>query len=428
MNILVTGSGGREHALAWKIAQSPLLDRLYIAPGNGGTKDSATSVALDVTDHAAVISFCVEKDIDLVVIGPEAPLVDGLADSLELAEIPTFGPTSTGAQLEGSKGFTKDICAQYNIPTAAYGRFDNANAAKAYVRDQGAPIVIKADGLAAGKGVILADSVDEACIAIDTMFAGAFGDAGTQVVVEAMMIGEEASFFAICDGENALELATAQDHKTVGEGDTGPNTGGMGAYSPAPVMTSEIRERVMTDIIMPTVKAMKDLGQPYRGVFFAGLMITVEGPKLIEYNCRFGDPECQVLMTRMKSDLVPLLLGAAKGDITGMSVSWHDNHALTVVMAAKGYPDAYDKGTLIKNIEAAEKSDSIKIFHAGTKFEAGEVLATGGRVLNVTATGQSVTEAQQKAYRAVDKITWHEGFCRRDIGWRAIEREKKAQE
>ncbi len=424
MNILVLGSGGREHALSWKIAQSPLVEMLYCAPGNGGIGDVATCVELDASDHGAVINFCREMEIDFVVVGPEAPLVAGLVDDLTAEGILAFGPTKGGAQLEGSKGFTKDICAKYNIPTAAYGRFKSADAAKAYVTAEGAPIVVKADGLAAGKGVIIAQTVAEAHAAIDDMFAGSFGDAGAEVVVEEFMTGEEASFFALSDGTNTLALATAQDHKAVGEGDTGPNTGGMGAYSPAPVMTDALCDRVMAEIIKPTVKAMADMGHPYKGVFFAGLMITDEGPKLIEYNCRFGDPECQVLMTRMTSDIVPLLIAAAKGELNGKTATWSDDVALTVVMAAKGYPSAYNKGTEISDISAAEKTTGAHVFHAGTKRQDAKLLATGGRVLNVTATGGSVTEAQAKAYKAVDTITWADGFCRRDIGWRAVAREK----
>ncbi|WP_262690315.1 phosphoribosylamine--glycine ligase [Kordiimonas aestuarii] len=424
MNILVLGSGGREHALSWKIAQSPMVDMLYCAPGNGGIGDVASCVDLDMRDHDAVISFCREMEIDFVVVGPEAPLVAGLVDDLDHEGILAFGPTKGGAQLEGSKGFTKDVCAKYGIPTAAYGRFDNADAAKAYASEQGAPIVVKADGLAAGKGVIIAQSVEEAHAAIDDMFAGSFGDAGAEVVIEEFMTGEEASFFALSDGKNTLALATAQDHKAVGEGDTGPNTGGMGAYSPAPVMTDAMCDRVMTEIIDPTVKAMADMGHPYKGVFFAGLMITDEGPKLIEYNCRFGDPECQVLMTRMTSDIVPLLIAAAKGELDGHTADWSDNAALTVVMAAKGYPGKYEKGTEISDLAAAEAETGAHIFHAGTKREEEKLLATGGRVLNVTATGKDVTEARARAYAAVDTITWPDGFCRRDIGWRAVAREK----
>ena len=424
MNILLIGSGGREHALAWKIAQSPLLKTLYCAPGNGGLQDVATLVQLDTGNHAAVVEFCQEFGISLVVVGPEAPLVDGIADSLQAADIAVFGPRAKAAQLEGSKGFTKDICAKYNIPTAAYGRFSDAGSAKAYVQEKGAPIVVKADGLAAGKGVILAQTVEEAADAIDGMFGGTFGDAGVEVVVEEFLTGEEASFFALCDGTSVLPLATAQDHKAVGDGDTGPNTGGMGAYSPAPVMTDDMTVRVLTEIIEPTVKAMQDLGCPYQGVFFAGLMITADGPKLIEYNCRFGDPECQVLMMRMESDIVPLMVACAEGTLAEQSVSWADQAALTVVLAASGYPGSYKKNTLIKGLDKASARQNTFVFHAGTKRNNGDTLSVGGRVLNVTALGGSVSEAQQSAYAAIEDIDWPEGFCRSDIGWRAVAREQ----
>ena len=424
MNILVIGGGGREHALCWKIAQSPLLGSLYCAPGNGGIADVANCVDLDTANHVAVISFCSDHEIDLVVVGPEGPLVAGLVDDLTGAGIMAFGPTKGAAQLEGSKGFTKDICAKYNIPTAAYGRFSDAEAAKAYVTQEGAPIVVKADGLAAGKGVILAQTTEEALKAVDSIFDGAFGDAGAEVVVEEFMTGEEASFFALADGSSTLALATAQDHKAVGERDTGPNTGGMGAYSPAPVMSEDLCEQVMQDIIIPTTKAMTDMGHPYKGLFFAGLMITSEGPKLIEYNCRFGDPECQVLMSRMKSDIVPLLVACAKGTLSEQTVEWSDDVALSVVMAANGYPGSYKKNTIISNIAAAEASGPVRVFHAGTKQSEGQIVAIGGRVLNVTATGASTTEAHRAAYGAINKIDWPDGFYRSDIGWRAIEREK----
>ncbi|WP_286830575.1 MULTISPECIES: phosphoribosylamine--glycine ligase [Kordiimonas] len=426
MNILVIGSGGREHALCWKIAQSPMVDTLYCAPGNGGIADVAACVDLKATDFEAVINFCREMAIDFVVVGPEDPLVAGLVDALTGADILAFGPTAGAAQLEGSKGFTKDVCAKYDIPTAAYGRFKTADDAKAYVAEQGAPIVVKADGLAAGKGVILAQTVEEAQSAIDEIFGGAFGEAGAEVVVEEFLTGEEASFFVLCDGQNTLALATAQDHKAVGEGDTGPNTGGMGAYSPAPVMTDDMCDRVMKEIINPTVKAMADMGHPFRGVFFAGLMITADGPKLIEYNVRFGDPECQVLMSRMKSDFVPLLLASAKGELAGCTAEWNDDVALTVVMATKGYPGSYKKGDELSGLKAAERKTGATVFHAGTKLEEGILVANGGRVLNVTALGASVTEAQKTAYAAVDTVNWPGGFCRRDIGWRAVEREKQA--
>lgn len=423
MNILLIGSGGREHALAWKIGASPLIDTLYCTPGNGGIEPIASCISLDISNHSAVIDFCRERVIGLVVVGPEAPLVDGIADALTAANIPVFGPSAAAAQLEGSKGFTKDMCARYGIPTAAYGRFTDPDAAKAYIAEQGTPIVVKADGLAAGKGVIIAQTDTEANQAIDMMFDGEFGDAGVEVVVEEFMTGEEASFFALADGTTTLALATAQDHKAVGEGDTGPNTGGMGAYSPAPVMTDHMIARVMAEIIEPTAAAMSDMGCTYKGVFFAGLMITDTGPKLIEYNCRFGDPECQVLMMRMTSDIVPLLLAVADGTLSQQSVSWNENTALTVVLASKGYPGTYSKGSKIKNIDDASAGENVEIFHAGTKREKSDIIAVGGRVLNVTAQAPSVSQAKDLAYAAISKIDWPEGFCRSDIGWRAVNRD-----
>ncbi|AUX75464.1 phosphoribosylamine--glycine ligase [Sinorhizobium fredii] len=422
MKVLLIGSGGREHALAWKIAQSPQLTALYAAPGNPGIAEEATIVALDTDDHAAVVDFCREKAIDFVVVGPEAPLVAGLADVLRAADIAVFGPSAAAAQLEGSKGFTKDLCAKYGIPTGAYRRFTEAEPAKAYVREQGAPIVIKADGLAAGKGVTVAMTLDEALAAIDECFAGAFGSAGAEVVVEAYLDGEEASFFCLSDGETVLPLASAQDHKRVGDGDTGPNTGGMGAYSPAPVMTAEMVERTMKEIIEPTVRGMAESGHPFTGVFFAGLMITAKGPELIEYNVRFGDPECQVLMMRMKSDLLPLLYAAATGTLAGKETEWHDGAALTVVMASRGYPGAYEKNTPIAALP--EASATTRVFHAGTALKDGRLVATGGRVLNVTALGRTVSDAKNAAYTGVNSVSWENGFYRRDIGWRALAREK----
>jgi phosphoribosylamine--glycine ligase len=423
MNVLLIGSGGREHALAWKLAASPMLTKLYAAPGNPGIAKEAELVALDIADHKAVAAFCQEKKIDLVVVGPEAPLVAGIADDLRAAGIKVFGPSKAAAQLEGSKGFTKDLCARQNIPTAAYGRFTAADAAKAYVRDQGAPIVVKADGLAAGKGVTVAMTEAEALAAVDDCFSGAFGAAGAEVVVEEFLTGEEASFFCLCDGTTALPFGSAQDHKRVGDGDTGPNTGGMGAYSPAPVMTPEMVERTMKEIVEPTMRGMSELGSPFSGVLFAGLMITPAGPKLIEYNTRFGDPECQVLMMRLKDDLLVLLEAAADGQLAHMSARWRDDVALTVVMAAKGYPGAPEKGSIIRGLDEAA-SDGAEIFHAGTATRGGETVANGGRVLNVTASAKTVGEAQRLAYEAVGRVDWPEGFCRRDIGWRAVEREK----
>jgi phosphoribosylamine--glycine ligase len=422
MNILLLGSGGREHALAWKIAASPLVDKLYCAPGNAGIAREAECVALDLADHAAVIAFAQAQAIDFVVVGPEAPLCAGIVDDLTAAGIKAFGPTRAAARLEGSKGFTKDLCAAHRIPTAAYARFTDADAARAYVRERGAPIVVKADGLAAGKGVVVAGTVAEAVTAIDQMMAGPAG-AGP-VVVEEFLEGEEASFFVLADGEHALPLASAQDHKRVFDGDQGPNTGGMGATSPAAVMTAEMTGRTMDEIVMPTIRAMKQMGCPYKGVLYAGLMLTAAGPKLIEYNARFGDPECQVLMLRLMSDLVPALLAASDGALKNFDLRWYGDAALTVVMAARGYPGAYEKGSVIEGLDDAAKIDGVEIFHAGTKEEGGRIVANGGRVLNVSALGRSVAEAQKRAYAAVDRIRWPEGFCRRDIGWRAIARER----
>ena len=421
MNVLLIGSGGREHALAWKIAQSPLLTKLYAAPGNPGIAESAECVTLDVDNHDAVVAFCRDKNIGFVVVGPEAPLVAGLADRLRAEGISTFGPSAAAAQLEGSKGFTKDICAKYDIPTGSYQRFNNAPKAKAYVRAQGAPIVVKADGLAAGKGVTVAMTVEEACAAIDDCFEGAFGAAGAEVVVEAYLDGEEVSFFCLCDGKNLMALASAQDHKRVGDGDTGPNTGGMGAYSPAPAMTAELAERTMREIIEPTARGMAAEGMPFTGVFFAGLMITAKGPELIEYNVRFGDPECQVLMMRLKSDLLELLLATAEGRLDQVSADWRDDAALTIVMASKGYPGSYEKNTPIRHLP--DPGADARIFHAGTAIRDGQLVATGGRVLNVTAFGANVTEAQKRAYAMAGNVAWDNGFCRKDIGWRAVARE-----
>ena len=424
LNILVLGSGGREHALCWKIAQSPLLANLFCAPGNGGTGNVAQNIDLNMDDHQAVVDFCQAQQIGLVVIGPEAPLVAGLADALTAAGIAAFGPSKEAAQLEGSKGYTKDLCAEANIPTAAYGRFDAAQAAHDYLDRQSAPIVVKADGLAAGKGVIIAETLQQAHEAIDDIFGGAFGQAGAELVIEEFLTGEEASFFVLCDGENALPMATAQDHKRVGDGDTGPNTGGMGAYSPASIMTPALVEQTMQEIILPTMKAMAERGAAYRGVLFAGLMLTPQGPKLIEYNCRFGDPECQVLMQRLDSDIVPALQAAANGSLTNISLNWRDEVAMTVVMAANNYPAAYEKGSVISQLENVDTDDTM-VFHAGTARDAnGTITAIGGRVLNVTAKGKTVAQARNNAYIGVEKIDWPEGFCRQDIGWREIQREQ----
>lgn len=421
MNVLLIGSGGREHALAWAISASPLLTRLICAPGNGGIAQVAECVPLDVTNHHDVIALCRQHQIDFVVVGPEAPLVAGLADDLTAAGFKVFGPSKAAAQLEGSKGFTKDLCAEFSIPTGAYRRFKEAAPAKRYARETNQlPIVVKADGLAAGKGVVIAETHAEADKAIDACFSGAFGAAGAEVVIEEFLDGEEASFFALCDGKNVLPLVAAQDHKRVGDGDTGPNTGGMGAYSPAPVMTQAMIDRTMAEIINPTVAGMAKRGTPFRGVLFAGLMITKDGPKLIEYNVRFGDPECQVLTMRLKSDLLAALLATADGVLRSFDLRWDDRAALAVVMAANGYPGSYQRGTVIKGLDDAAQIDGVQIFHAGTEARDGDILAVGGRVLNVTAIGGTVREAQQRAYQAVDRIDWPEGFCRRDIGWRAI--------
>jgi phosphoribosylamine---glycine ligase len=424
MNVLLIGSGGREHALAWKLRTSPLLNKLYCAPGNGGIADMAECVALAVADHAAVMRFCKDNDIGLVVIGPEAPLVAGLVDDLSTTGIKCFGPMRAAAKLEASKGYTKDLAREYGIPTAAYERFTDATAAKAYLGDKDLPIVVKADGLAAGKGVMICATRAEADTAIDACFSGAFGKAGAEIVVEEFLEGEEASFFALVDGRTVLPLIAAQDHKRVGDGDTGPNTGGMGAYSPATVMAPAIIKRTMDEIITPTVAAMAARGTPFQGVLFAGLMITAEGPKLIEYNVRFGDPETQVLMMRLKSDLLPALLATADGTLDAIALEWSSEAALTVVLAANGYPGAPELGSEIKGLDAAAATEGVEIFHAGTKREGDRILANGGRVLNVTARATTVAEAKTRAYAAIAKIDWPGGFCRSDIGWRALAGEK----
>ncbi len=424
MNVLLIGSGGREHALAWAISASPLLTKLYCGPGNAGIAEVAECVPLDAADHAQVVAFCKAKSIDFVTIGPEAPLVAGLGDDLARAGIKYFGPDKAAAQLEGSKGFTKDLCRDCAIPTGSYGIFNSQAAAKAYLATQKVPIVIKADGLAAGKGVVIASTMNEAERAVEACFDGAFGAAGATVVVEEFLEGEEASFFALCDGKTVLPLATAQDHKRVGDGDTGPNTGGMGAYSPAPVMTADMIRRTMDEIIRPTVAGMARRGTPFKGVLFLGVMITPQGPKLYEYNVRFGDPECQALMMRLKSDLLPALVATADGVLANFDLRWHDDPALAVVLAANGYPGDYAKDTEIRGLEEAGRSDGVEIFHAGTKREGDRLLAVGGRVLNVAARGRTVAEAQARAYAAIEMIDWPGGFCRKDIGWRAIAREK----
>jgi phosphoribosylamine---glycine ligase len=423
MRVLVVGSGGREHALCWAIAASPLCDKLYCAPGNAGIAAEAECVKIAAMDLEGLVAFCRDARIDFVVIGPEQPLVAGLVDRLEDAGIAAFGPSRAAAMLEGSKGFTKDFCARNGIPTAAYRRFTDAEAAKAYIATQAMPIVVKADGLAAGKGVTVARSIAEAQAAVDAaMLAGRFGSAGAELVVEAFLAGEEASFFALVDGSHALPLAGAQDHKAVGDGDTGPNTGGMGAYSPAPCLTAALEAEIMARIIAPTVAAMAAEGRPFKGVLFAGLMLTAAGPQLIEYNTRFGDPECQVLMMRLKSDLLPALIAARDGALKDFSLRWRDETALCVVLAARGYPGEPLKGGEIRGLDDAGRGDDVMIFHAGTREAGGRILAEGGRVLGVTALGADAAEAQRRAYDAVDRIDWPDGFCRRDIGWRAVRR------
>ena len=422
MNVLLLGSGGREHALAWALSASPLLTKLFCAPGNAGFADVAQCIPIDPTNQDSIIQFCRDERIQLVVIGPEAPLVAGLGDALGAAGIRYFGPTKSAAQLEGSKGFTKDLCRTAGIPTAAYGRFMDAQAAKTYLAAQSLPIVVKADGLAAGKGVIIATTREEAEAAVDACLSGAFGSAGAEVVIEEFLHGEEASFFALCDGVHALALASAQDHKRVGDGDTGPNTGGMGAYSPAPIVTPEMSDRVMREIIEPTIKEMAARGTPFKGVLFAGLMITASGPNLIEYNVRFGDPETQVLMMRLKSDLLAALIATTDGVLANFDLRWSDDAALTVVMAANGYPGTPEKGTEIKGLELAQATPNVEIFHAGTRRDGARLIADGGRVLNVTGRGKTIAEARDAAYAAIAKIDWPGGFYRKDIGWRALQR------
>ncbi|OQW51763.1 phosphoribosylamine--glycine ligase [Candidatus Raskinella chloraquaticus] len=420
MNVLLIGSGGREHALAWALCASPSLTRLYAAPGNPGIAQLAICVDVAIDDHAGLIALCRDKMIDLVVVGPEAPLVAGLVDELQAAGVLAFGPGRAAAQLEGSKGFTKDLCREAGIPTAAYGRFSDKSAALAYLRNCAMPIVVKADGLAAGKGVTVATSYDEAAAAISACFAGTFGAAGGEVVIEDFMEGEEVSFFVLSDGKSILPFGSAQDHKRVGDGDTGPNTGGMGAYAPAPVFTPDLEAAALETIIRPAIAAMAARGMPFRGVLFAGLMLTGDGPKLIEFNCRFGDPETEVLMRLLKDDLLLLLHAAASGTLASMSARWHKGAAMTVVLAAKGYPDAPQKGGIIRNLEQAAALDGVEIFHAGTAISAGHLVASGGRVLNVTSTAPTLPEARALAYAAVDLIDFKDGFCRRDIGHRAI--------
>ena len=420
MNILLLGAGGREHALAWAIKQNPKCDRLIVAPGNAGIAAVAECADLDIVDPGAVVQFATDMAVDFVVIGPEAPLAAGVADELVAAGILVFGPSQAAAQLEASKRFTKEVCDAASAPTAAWARFDAAEPAKAYLREHGAPIVVKADGLAAGKGVIVAETLDQALDAVDDMFGGEFGAAGAEVVIEEFMTGEEASFFVLCDGETVLPIGTAQDHKRVGEGDTGPNTGGMGAYSPAPIMDDAVTQAALDQIIRPTMAEMARRGTPYKGVLYAGLMIENGQPRLVEYNARFGDPECQVLMLRLGGQILDLLLAVAEGRLAEARVNWADDHALTVVLAAQGYPGAYRKGTEIRGLDALPETSSEMTFHAGTAMREGALVATGGRVLNCTARGATLSEARDRAYALVDAIEWPEGFCRRDIGWRAL--------
>jgi len=420
MNILILGGGGREHALAWAIQQNPKCDRLIVAPGNAGIAEIAECADLDILDGAAVVTFAEENAVDFVVIGPEAPLAAGVADACRAAGLLTFGPSAAAARLESSKAFTKEVCDACGAPTATWARFADAAAARDYVRAQGAPIVVKADGLAAGKGVTVAMTEAEALSAVDAIFAGAFGTAGAAVVIEEFMAGEEASFFVLCDGKDVLPVGTAQDHKRVGEGDTGPNTGGMGAYSPAPVLTPAIERQVLDEIVRPTVAEMARRGAPFQGVLYAGLMIADGRARLVEYNVRFGDPEAQVLMMRLGAQALDLMQAAAEGRLAEARVNWADDHALTVVMAARGYPGAYATGSTIRGLGDLPADSRRVVFHAGTARRNGETVAAGGRVLNVTARGASLAEARALAYDLVDRIDWPEGFCRRDIGWRVL--------
>ena len=422
MNILLIGSGGREHALARAIQASPLCTRLVTAPGNPGTAQHGTNAAIDITDHAAIIELCRREAIDFVVVGPEAPLVVGLVDDLAAAGIKAFGPSGAAAQLEGSKAFTKELAREFDIPTAAFARFTDADPAKAYIRQRGAPIVIKADGLAAGKGVVVAATLAEAEQAVESMLGGSLGQAGAEVVIEECLVGEEASFFALCDGSHAVPLGTAQDHKRVHDGDHGPNTGGMGAYSPAPVLTPALEAEVMETIIRPTLDGMRQRGTPFTGILYAGLMLTAEGPKLIEYNTRFGDPEAEVILPRMRTDIVAAMVAAVDGVLDEVRISWSDFAALTVVMAAKGYPGAVEKGSVIRGVEEVGRRNQVIVFQAGTALRGEDLVANGGRVLAVTALGPTIREAQEKAYDAVRAIDWPEGFYRTDIGWRALAR------
>jgi phosphoribosylamine---glycine ligase len=420
INVLLLGSGGREHALAIQLAKSPLLGQFFAAPSNPGIARLAKAVALDPCDPAAVIDFCRVVHIGFVVVGPEAPLVEGIVDTLEAAGVKAFGPSRLAAQLEGSKGFTKELCRRCGIPTAAYARFIEAGSAKAYLRANGTPIVVKVDGLAAGKGVVVAQSFEEAEAAVDMMLGGGFGAAGHSILIEECLEGEEVSFFALCDGEHALPFGSAQDHKRVGEGDIGPNTGGMGAYSPAPVMDAALAARVMREIVDPALRGMAEIGAPFKGVLFAGLMITNDGPKLIEFNVRFGDPEAQAILPRLNGDLLALTLACAEGRLGERAPTFSAQKALTVVLAAHGYPGTPQKGTEIRGLDKAEAIPGVIVTQAGTRREGERLIADGGRVLNVTGLGVTLAEARTRAYAGVDAIDWPGGFCRRDIGWRAL--------
>ena len=423
MKVLVVGSGGREHSLCWAIAKSPLCDKLFCAPGNAGIAGVADCIPVGAEDLDGIVRFATNNNIDFVVVGPEAPLVAGLVDRLDVAGIKAFGPKAEAAEIEGSKCFMKDLLERYGIPSGYFNRFDEPEAAKSFIHAKGAPIVVKADGLAAGKGVILCRSTNEAFAAIDhIMTERAFGEAGDEVLVEEFLKGEEASFFALVDGNTAVPLVSAQDHKPAYDGDEGPNTGGMGAYTPAPVVTPELADTIMETIITPVIEAMAAEDRPYKGVLYAGLMITEDGPKVLEFNARFGDPECQPLMMRLKSDFLEALLACADGTLDRIELEWHDETALTVVMATQGYPGKYENGSEIRGLDAVKDMEGVAVFHAGTKADGGRILAHGGRVLGITARGTSVAEAQKRAYAAVDRIDWPEGFCRRDIGWRALDR------
>ena len=420
MNILILGSGGREHSLAWAVNQNPKCDILYCAPGNAGISKVAQCIDLNIENSSDVLKFCLDKRIQFVIIGPEAPLAMGIADDLRANNILTFGPSASAAKLESSKAFTKGVCDSCNAPTAKYARFTELELAIEYVHEQGAPIVVKADGLAGGKGVIVAMTLDEAINGLKDIFSGAFGKAGAEVVIEEFMEGEEASFFILSDGKNILPIGTAQDHKRVFDGDTGPNTGGMGAYSPAPIMTKDVTSKAISQIIQPTIDEMAKRGIPYQGVLYAGFMIKDGEPKLVEYNVRFGDPECQALMMRLGAQALDAMLACAKGELNNYKLNWADDHALTIVYAAKGYPGTYEKGSNILGLDTISESTNIQVFHAGTKEEDNNIIATGGRVLNITARGSSLKEAHRLAYETIEKIQWENGFYRNDIGWRAL--------